>query len=808
MAVEVITELRVRSADRTFTYAVPSDLVDRARPGARVLVPFGRRYAMGLIVGPGDPGVPELREILDVIDEIPAVPEDLLSLADWLSRRYVCTRSEAVRAVLPPGAFGRMGRYIEIGSAVREEDPSISGPAGKLVRLLLQGPLSRDRALDVLGGDVRLLRTGLRKGWWRERVEARAGGEKKIRTAIPLADREGLKRAIEALWKRAPKQSALLEWFLRAGPGPAPVSDLLRETGASAGALHALVQKGLLRIEERGVRRDPFGGRKWDAAPAPELTEEQRRALEMIEERMDAGGDRPVLLYGVTGSGKTEVYMRAIESAVNRGRQAIVLVPEISLTPQMVARFKGRFGDRVAVLHSRLSLGERHDEWMRLRRGEAWIAVGARSAVFAPVERLGLIVVDEEHEGSYKQEEAPKYAAREVAQERARRHGAAVVFGSATPSLEVIHLVRQGRAHLVPLRQRVGGRPLPRAQVVDMRRELAEGNRSMFSRLLQRELRTRLARGEQAVILMNRRGYSTFVLCRACGHVMQCPHCDLSLTYHRIGHVLRCHYCGYATRAVEECPACRSPYIRHFGTGTQRVEEELNRLFPEARVIRVDVDTTRRKGAHEELLDRFAQGAGNVLLGTQMIAKGLDFPRVGLVGVISADTSLYLPDFRAAERTYQLLVQVAGRAGRGEVPGTIVIQTYNPEHYAVRAAAEYRPGPFYRRELAAREAGGYPPFSELAVWRVQHPEPEGAAAVAARVEARLREVLPPEGVTVLPAAPSPLARLQGLYRYQVVVKYADWERVCEGFRTVWQEAAAGAGPEGSVQVDVAAQTLM
>ncbi|MBX6395017.1 MAG: primosomal protein N' [Alicyclobacillaceae bacterium] len=809
----MLTEVRSQEVDRTFTYRVPEELEPWAHPGVRVLVPFGGRSIMGLIVGRGSPDSPggdakDLKALIDVLDTEPVVPRDLLELAEWLADRYLCTRSAAMRAVLPPGAFGKAERYYEAGPAV-EEALRVGKACAALAARAAKRPVSRAQALALLGGDVRLLRMGIVRGWWRERVEGRVAADKKVRVAVPAVGPQALQEAMEAVRPRAPRQAELLAWWLRRGLAPVPAAELVQSAGVPRSALSALVKRGLVRIEERALRRDPFAVRHWEeGAGWPELNEEQRRALAVIERQMARDTPQPVLLYGVTGSGKTEVYMRAMESALRRGRQAIVLVPEISLTPQTVARFKGRFGDRVAVLHSRLSQGERHDEWMRLRRGEAVIAVGARSAVFAPLDNIGLIVVDEEHEASYKQEESPRYVAREVAWERAKRHGAVLVLGSATPSLESVQLVRARTVALAQLKRRVGNRPLPPCVVVDMRRELQEGNRSMFSRLLQREMRERLSRGEQAVILMNRRGYATFVLCRACGHVMRCPDCDISLTYHRAGQHLRCHYCGYAVRPVEVCPACGSPYIRHFGTGTQRVEEALCKLFPEARIIRMDVDTTRRKGAHEELLDRFARGEANVLVGTQMIAKGLDFPRVGLVGVISADTSLYLPDFRASERTFQLLVQVAGRAGRGEVPGTTVIQTYNPDHYAIRAAADHDPKAFYQRELAMRRSGRYPPFSELTVWRVHHADAGRAAEVAARVERRLREVLPAGEATVMRAAPAPLTRLQGLYRYQVIVKYGAWERVAEAMRQVWRESARLGEPGGVVTVDVAAHMLL
>ncbi len=444
----------------------------------------------------------------------------------------------------------------------------------------------------------------------------------------------------------------------------------------------------------------------------------QADVYETITRTVIARESKVFLLQGVTGSGKTEVYLQSIALCIEQGRQAIVLVPEISLTPQMVERFKSRFGDAVAVLHSRLSGGERYDEWRKIKERRVKVAIGARSAIFAPFEQIGLIIIDEEHESSYKQEETPKYHAREVAVKRARQHNAVVVLGSATPSLESFMAARRaslqlGGGALLPLPQRALGRPLPPVEVVDMREELKDGNRSMFSRRLHSALQQCLERGEQAVLLLNRRGYSTFVMCRSCGYTAGCPHCDISLTYHQRTRMLRCHYCGHAERSPETCPDCGSEHIRFFGTGTQRVEEELVKLFPGIRVIRMDVDTTTEKGSHEKWLTQFGQHKADVLLGTQMVAKGLDFPLVTLVGVIAADSSLNLPDFRAAEKTFQLLTQVAGRAGRHHLPGQVVIQSYMPEHYSIQTAKLHDYDAFLEEELKHRRLLSYPPFCGL-----------------------------------------------------------------------------------------------
>jgi len=455
--------------------------------------------------------------------------------------------------------------------------------------------------------------------------------------------------------------------------------------------------------------------------------------------------ERIFLLHGVTGSGKTEIYLRAVQAALENGRQSIVLVPEIALTPQLWERFLDRFPGRVALLHSGLGQRERYEEWQRVKRGEADVVLGVRSAVFAPVTRLGLVVVDEEHEPSFKQEETPRYHAREVAIMRARWWGAPVILGSATPSLESFAQARSGSYRLLELPRRIDDRPLPPVQIVDMRQELADGNRSIFSRVLREKIEERLRQRQQVILFLNRRGHSTFVLCRECGYVARCPHCDISLTYHQDPNLLNCHYCGYATPAPDRCPRCGSPFFRFFGAGTEKVEREVARLFPQARALRLDLDTTGRVGSHQRILGAFAKGDADILIGTQMVAKGLDLPRVTLVGVVTADTLLNLPDFRAAERTFQLLTQVAGRTGRGEEAGEVIIQTYAPEHYSIQAASNHDYKGFWEKEMAFRAPARYPPFSRLINIVVSSPKEEVAQKTAGELGALLQELVAGEG---------------------------------------------------------------
>lgn len=602
------------------------------------------------------------------------------------------------------------------------------------------------------------------------------GGRVKEKTTeyAALADPNADVDALVEAEKRAPKRQEILR-ALAAGPRPAAEMRALSGEG-----LKKLVERGLVTLSEEETLRRPFAAQAPEKAADPELTRDQEAALSEILPALRRG-DGKFLLCGVTGSGKTEVYIRAVREALALGKAAIVLVPEIALTPQMVSWFRARFGAGAAVLHSRLSPGERFDEWRRIRRGEARVVIGARSAVFAPCEKLGVIIIDEEHEQSYLSDKHPRYDAREVAQRRCEHEGGTLILASATPSLKTfaraLPNMRSSLGHLTLLEmpRRVLNRPLPEIEVVDMRRELELGNRSVFSGRLDSALRACLARGEQAMLFLNRRGYATFVSCRACGHVMKCPECDVSLTYHREGDMLRCHYCGLEMKPPKTCPECGSPYIRYFGTGTQKVEEALKERFPGVASVRMDLDTTSGKDAHAKLLDAFRRGNAQVLIGTQMIAKGLDFPRVTLVGVIAADATLNLPDYRSPERTFELIVQVAGRAGRAEQKGHVIVQTYDPENYAIEAAARQDFRAFFETEFSRRRRGLYPPFTMLARLLVEAADEkraqQTAEALAAEMEAFFAQNPLLRRQTVqMRAMEAPVKRLRGKARWQVFLK--------------------------------------
>jgi len=596
--------------------------------------------------------------------------------------------------------------------------------------------------------------------------------EKTVAVARLLVSGDDLERAMSDS-ARAPRRREVLR-LLAEGPRPVPFLNAV-----SPGAARKLADMGLVEIVSDEVRRTPYAGLSGEGAADPELMDSQKAAVGRIEAALDQGGGR-FLLHGVTGSGKTEVYIRAIRHALRAGRGAIILVPEISLTPQMVDWFRRRFGGDAAVLHSRLSAGERFDEWKRIRSGEARVVIGARSAVFAPLEAPGIIIVDEEHESSYISDKRPRYDARDVARWRCDYHGAVLLLGSATPSIATYMKAMPGvkpvnRLELIEMNERVKGRAMPEVEIVDMRDELVKGNRSIFSAALVSSLHDCLGEGHQAILFINRRGYSTFVSCRACGYVERCAQCDVSMTYHQSDGMLHCHYCGDMRVPPRICPRCGSKFIKYFGAGTQKVEEEVGKLFPQVGVSRMDIDTTGAKDAHEKILSEFRSGKTQVLVGTQMIAKGLDFPNVTLVGVVAADLSLHVPDYRSVERTFQLITQVAGRAGRAEYPGKVILQTYDPEHYGIELAAKQDYRAFYFKEETMRRRGLYPPFTVLARLLVSSKDMKTAEEVARTLEARLGERLDSRpdwrrDVVQMRALEAPLRTLRGEARWQVFIK--------------------------------------
>ncbi|MDT8901510.1 primosomal protein N' [Anaeroselena agilis] len=783
---EVFVNLPARRLNHSFTYLVPDEL-GQIGPGWRVLVPFGGRKAEGFVVSVGEADAAadaELKSIMDAIDDGPWFTDQMLAVAAWISEYYLCTPAEAMRLFVP-GKAGIKSATVYRATGLAAEEFLTGRPplAGKVYAAVSAGP----RTLAQLTGEfdsgaAAVLRLLVRHGLVAAKATARRTARTQYRTYWRLAVDEAAATSFLANLKGRQAQGRLLAALLADGRlGP----EDLKRLKVAATTTKSLEAAGLVAAEREAVVRDSYAGAATGALiPAP--TEEQRAVLAALLPAVQAKRFESFLLHGVTGSGKTQVYIEAAAAARAAGRQVVVLVPEIALTGQIVTRFKARFGDDVVVAHSKLSVGERYDAWQRLRSGTAGIVIGARSAVFAPVPDPGLFVIDEEQEFTYKQEESPRYHTREVALKRAALAGAAVVLGSATPAVETYHDACAGRHRLLAMPSRVDGSPLPVVQVVDMREELKAGRRSVISAPLRELLTETVDRREQAILFLNRRGYATFVLCRDCGEVMRCGRCAVSLVYHAAGNVLRCHYCQACQPAPDVCPACGSRYIRYFGTGTQKVEEELAALLPAARVVRMDQDTTGGKMAHDRILSAFAAGRYDILLGTQMVAKGHDIKQVTAVGVISADTSLYLPDFRAAERTFMLLTQAAGRAGRGGAPGRVVVQTYSPEHYAVQAGARHDYAAFYEEELACRRELGYPPFASLVKLTVQGEDEVKARRQAEETAAALRARLPDKTMVVGPFA-APIARISDIYRLHILIKTTDTAAARAAFKALGLE---------------------
>jgi primosomal protein N' (replication factor Y) len=801
--------------DRLFDYAVPAELASAARAGCRVLVPFSGRRLVGVVVGSTAPAsLPagrggSLASLEAVVDPEPALSPELVEVLREAAEAAVCPLGLALAAALPPGSSPRASAELVLSERGRRalDEGALRGPARDLLARLAAGPrplsgLARARS-DAPLLLAQLERDGLARRWTRIRAPAARGARERVLRAAPGLD---LEVACRESLARAPAQAALLRRV--AGAGELALASLGDEFRNAAALARALADRGLVEIDERPVARDVLGPPVPRDRP-PELTGDQARALEPICRAIRERAHPTFLLHGVTGSGKTEVYLRAVQQALACGRQALVLVPEITLTHQIVARLRARFGDRLAVLHSRLRPGERLDQWERLRSGRTPIAVGARSALFAPLEHLGVIVVDEEHDSAYKNEEGFRYHARDLAALRAARAGCPLLLGSATPSLETRYACDEGDALRLVLPRRIGGRPLPAVELVDLCRERERsprGHKLILSGPLRRALRETVAEGGQAILFLNRRGFSTQVFCFECGTAERCENCDVALVFHAAERRLRCHYCDASRPPPERCSGCGSADAALLGVGTERVEEEVRGFLPEARLARLDRDTSRRRGHAEAALAALREGRVDVLIGTQMVAKGHDFPGVRLVGVIAADLALHLPDFRAAERTFQLLTQVAGRAGRDAAPGRVVIQSFVPEHYAIAPVRDHDYERFYAEELGHRQALGYPPFGHLAQATLSGGDEAQTRRAADELAAALRESAPP-GVEVLGPAPAALARLRGRHRVQILLKGPRQDAVREAARRL-RVASAGLPREIQAAVDVNPASLL
>ncbi|KAA0548182.1 primosomal protein N' [Bacillus sp. BGMRC 2118] len=801
---KVIVDVPAMQTDRPFDYLVPEHYQDLIKPGIRVIVPFGPRNLQGFVIGIEEKTeVKKLKSIQKILDVEPILNEELLQLGQWVTEQTLSYQISSFQAMLPAALKAKYEKEITV---INKDFLTELSPI--LQPLFQKNEVINWAEVEENPDFVRAIQKELKRGFLGVEYVVKAKGKKKTHRVLSLnISQEEASELVRTLPAQAVRQKIVIDYFSKNNIKEISRIDLKEQLKITDAPIKTLLDKSILLEKNKEIYRDPYSHREFKRTSPLPLTEEQSSAIAPILSSIESNQHETYLLYGVTGSGKTEVYLQSIEQVLKKGQQAIVLVPEISLTPQMVERFKGRFGSSVAVLHSGLSVGEKYDEWRKIYRKEVNVVVGARSAIFAPFENIGIIIIDEEHESSYKQEENPRYHARDVAIYRGQYHQCPVVLGSATPTLESFARAKKGVYHLLTLAKRMHEKEMPKVDIVDMREELRTGNRSMFSELLFEKLQSRLAKGEQTVLFLNRRGYSTFIMCRDCGFVVNCSDCDISLTYHRSQNLVKCHYCGHEEKAPSTCPSCHSEHIRFFGTGTQKVEEEIGKLLPEARIIRMDVDTTSKKGSHEKLLTAFGEGKADILLGTQMIAKGLDFPKVTLVGVLTADTMLHLPDLRSSEKTFQLLTQVSGRAGRHDLPGEVVIQTYTPEHYSIQLASGHNYNDFYTQEMMMRKVHQYPPFYFMTLITVSHPEITKVVAVTEKISTYMRSHLSNKSIVLGPAA-SPIPRIKNRYRYQCMIKYKDEPRLKDVLREVLDHYQREIGQDLQITVDMNPYMMM
>ncbi len=795
---KVIVDVPASQVNQTFDYKIPEKFKSIIQKGMRVVIPFGPRKITGFVIGfTEETEVKRLRELIDVLDIIPALTGELLELGKWLSDETMSLYITTYQAMLPQVLKSKYERTLI------KKTKELPLELNSLFSVSDEVSYEKIHEENI---SLKVVQQAIESGKIKEHYKVKSQITKKYKTIImPNVGTDKLMEYESGLAQNAHRQKQILNFFIDKNEA-IEQNKLFKKLNITRPNLKPLIDKQLITLKQEEVYRNPYE-RDFPKTEKKVLTKEQDTAIKPIHAAIEQNKNETFLLYGVTGSGKTEIYLQAIENVINKGKEAIVLVPEIALTPQMVEQFKGRFGDKVAVMHSALSIGEKYDEWLKIQREEVQVVVGARSAIFAPFKNLGIIIIDEEHEGTYKQEDTPRYHARDVAIERARVNKCPVVLGSATPTLESFARAEKSVYTLLTLTKRTNKKPMPNVEVVDMRAELHSGNRTMFSKDLVDKMKQAVSKGEQIVLLLNRRGYSNFALCRDCGHVEQCPNCDISLTYHKGHNALKCHYCSYEMPMPENCPACKSDLINFFGTGTERVEEALKKLMPTLKVIRMDVDTTRRKGAHERLLSSFAAGEADVLLGTQMIAKGLDFKNVTLVGVLAADSMLHLPDFRSAEKTFQLLTQVSGRAGRHELDGEVIIQSYTPDHYSIEYASNYNFLDFYEKEMRMRRTFKYPPYVYLALITITDENLGKVIDVAKGFTEKLAMLLSVESI-ILGPTPSPIARIKRRYRYQIIIKYRFEKDLQHKISVVRNEFNKELKKELQILVDINPNQLM
>ena len=717
MIAEVILNSKAKDLDRSFDYDVPKELEEKIKIGNRVLVPFGRRKILeeGFVIKLKKQSEYKTKPIKS-IEENPFLNGNKIKLAKWISKRYFCNLSDSIKLMLPPGT-----KNSNTENRIKD----------KTLNFVYLKKSEDEIEIDIENKKIK--------------------SEKQIRILHFLMENDAV-----------------------------TISDLEIFTDTSRAIIKTLEKNNYIEIIEKEVERNPFFNKNIQRTTKLIFTKEQQNAYEKIEKSIKQNENKEFLIFGVTGSGKTEIYLQSIEKVLEEGKNSIILVPEISLTPQMVDRFIARFGqEKIAVIHSKLSIGERYDAWKKIASGKIKIVIGARSAIFAPLKNIGLIIIDEEHDSSYQSEMTPKYDAKEIARYIARENSCPLILGSATPDMKTYYKASKGEISLLELTKRANNSKLPTVKIVDLREELANGNRTMLSRSLQEEIQKNIEKKEQTILFLNRRGYSTFIMCRDCGYTVKCKNCNITMTYHLKQNKLKCHYCGYEEKPVTICPECSSTNIRYFGTGTQKLEQEVNRLFPTASTIRMDVDTVTKKNSHEEILNKFRNDNIDILIGTQMVVKGHHFPKVSLVGVITADSTLNIEDFRANERTFQILTQVAGRAGRENLEGRVLIQTYNPDSLAIEYASMQDYKTFYESEIEIRKQLKYPPFCDIILIGFSGENEQQTVRQAKKVHQYLKNRIISEkiGILLYSPVPSPIDKIKNKYRWRMIIKCIYNEKI-------------------------------
>ena len=777
LAAQVIIYNNSSKTDKPFTYLIEDRMKDNIQEGMRVAVPFGvgNRIIQGIVVRIFEwkDKTKNLKYIADALDFEPILSKNMIELSLWMRENYLCSYLDAFHLVMPPGDFKEIRTVLNVNNVplknLTKEEEKIVGCINQKGKCYLDDV---KKFMDHENAN-KIINNLKKKNIVYNTLEIETKINKKLEKYISLSSNQSKDDILKDISSRGKKQIEVVNYLYK--KKGAFIKNLMEDTKASYQTIKALADKGLIKVTETEVFRNVI---KSDISPYKrfKLTPEQLKCFNTILDDINKNGS--FLIHGVTGSGKTEIYLQIIEEMIKAGKDTIVLVPEISLTPQTIERFVGRFGSNVAVLHSKLSYGERFDEWRKIKEGKVKIAIGARSAVFAPFNNLGLIIIDEEHETSYKSGMNPKYSAYEVARKRCDMEGSSLILGTATPSVETYNSVLNGEIKLFVLKKRINNKKMPVMDIIDMREELNNGNNSIFSRKLYKEIEENLKEGKQTILFLNRRGYSTFVSCRKCGYVIKCKSCDITMTYHIQENKLKCHYCGKEMIAPKICPKCGSNYIKYFGIGTQKVEEQVKKYFPKASVERMDTDTVTKKGSHERIFGRMKRGETDILIGTQMISKGLDFPNVTLVGIIAADTSLNLPDYRSSERTFQLLTQVAGRAGRGDFEGRVIVQTYNPEHFSIQMAKDYNYEGFFDREILLRKEFEFPPFTNILSIIVYGKEKEQVINVSKDIHSEIiknLELIYDYNLIRNIYGPNPalIEKIKDNYRWQILFKCSD-----------------------------------